>query len=222
MTEQPLVSVRGEAVREVPPELAAFSVTVSARDKDRPTTLTRLAERAGGLRAVLDEFTDVIERRETGGVQVYPDLKRRGERVVAYHGNVTTTVTVHDFAGLGELLLRLANQEQTAVSGPWWQLRPGSTAGAEARREAIADALSRAREYADAVGARIDRLVEISDDGVGGAGGGIQPIAALGFRGASQEMDLGLELDPQQQIVHAAVIVRVAITEPTALDGATR
>ena len=218
MTEQPLVSVRGEAVRQVPPELAVFSVTVSARDKDRQATLARLAERAAGLRRVLDEFADIIERRETGGVQVSPDLKRRGERVVAYHGSVSTSVTVHDFATLGDLLLRLANQEQTAVSGPWWRLRPGSTAGAEVRREAIAGALSRAREYADAVGARIDRLVEIRDEGAGGDGGA-QP-RAMAFRGAAPEMDLSLELDPQQQTVYAAVIVRVAITEPTALtDG---
>jgi uncharacterized protein YggE len=215
MTEQPLISVRAEAVRQVPPELAVFSVTVSARDKDRQTTLTRLAERAAGLRAILDDFTDAIERRETGGVHVSPDLKRRSERVVAYYGRVTTSVTVHDFATLGDLLLRLANQEQTAVSGPWWQLRPGSTAGAEVRREAIASALSRAREYADAVGARVDRLIEISDEG---GDGGAQPMTMASFRAAGPEVDLGLELDPQQQTVHAAVIVRVAITEPTALD----
>jgi uncharacterized protein len=217
MTEQPLISVRAEAVRQVPPELAVFSVTVSARDKSREATLTRLAERAGVLRRVLDGAGDAIESRETGGVQVYPDVKRSGERVVAYSGSVTTTVTVHDFAELGDLLLRLANQDQTALSGPWWRLRPGSTAGAEVRREAIAGALSRAREYADAVGARVDRLVEISDEGAGGDGGGARPLAMASFRGTAPEVDLSLELDPQEQTVHAAVIVRVAITEPTAL-----
>jgi hypothetical protein len=31
-------------------------------------------------------------------------------------------------------------------------------------------------------------------------------------------MDLNLDIDPQQQTVQAAVIVRVAITEPTALQ----
>ncbi|HTF08628.1 MAG TPA: SIMPL domain-containing protein, partial [Asanoa sp.] len=41
----PVVAVRGEAVREVPPEIARFAVTVVARDKDRQATLRRLAER---------------------------------------------------------------------------------------------------------------------------------------------------------------------------------
>src|SRR4030095_5693494 len=119
-------------------------------------------------------------------------IRRAGEKVVAYSGGASTPVAVADFSVLGELMLRLANQDQTSVSGPWWQLRPGrpagaevrraanaaardpskaqpslagrgwhlrpgSPAGAEVRRAAIADALARAKDYADAVGARVDR-----------------------------------------------------------------
>jgi uncharacterized protein YggE len=212
MVDQPVVVVRGEAFREVPAELAVFSVTVSARDKDRKTTLTRLAARAAQLRQLLDGYPDAITKRETGGVQIHPELKRGGEHVTAYTGSVSTTVSVTDFDVLGTLLLRLAGHEQTSVSGPWWQLRPGSPAGAEVRREAIADALTRAREYADAVGARVDRLIEISDEG---AGGGAHPMmrAAAFDLGSAPE----LEIDPQVQTVQATVVVRVAITEPTSL-----
>ena len=216
--DQPTVVVRGEALREVPPEQAVFSVTVSARDKDQQAVLARLTERAAELRRTLDLYPDAIERRETGGVQVHPELKRGGERISAYAGSATTTVTVTDFAVLGELLLRLAGQELTAVAGPWWQLRPGSTAGAEVRRAAIADALGRAREYAEAVGAQVDRLIEISDDGVGGSGDRhMMRAAAFGMSAGGAPDALELELDPQQQTVQASVIVRVAITEPTAL-----
>jgi uncharacterized protein len=209
----PTVVVRGEALREVPPELAVFSVTVSSRDKDRQTTLTRLTERAAELRSHLDDFDDAIERRETGSVQIYPEVKRSGEKVIAYHGSVSTTVTVTDFAVLGELLLRLGNQEQTEVAGPWWQLRKGSRAGADVRKEAITDALQRAREYAEAVGSRVERLIEISDEGTGGA----QPVMYRGFAAGKAEMaadTMDLELDPQLQTVQAAVVMRVAISVP--------
>jgi uncharacterized protein YggE len=213
MAEQPMIAVRGEATREVPPELAVFSVTVAARDKDRQTALTRLTERAAELRTHLDDFPDAIERRETTGLQVHPELKRgSGERIAAYAGSVTTTVTVTDFGVLGELLLRLAAREQTSVSGPWWQLRPGSRAGAEVRRAAVTDALGRAREYAEAVGAQVDRLVEIADEGAGG-----QPMMRMAAFGASPEADLELQVDPQLQTVQASVLVRVTITEPTVL-----
>jgi uncharacterized protein len=217
MAEQPLVSVRGEATREVPPELAVFAVTVSARGRDRAATLTRIAERSAAQRVLLDSYSTVIERRETGRVDVFPEIKGNTEKVAAYHGNVTTTVAVTDFSVLGDLLLRLAGQDQTSVAGPWWQLRPGSTAGAEVRREAVADALRRVREYADAVGARLDRLVEIRDEGTGD-GFAVPAARALGFHGGgAAEVNPTLEIDPQPQTVHATVIVRATITEPTDL-----
>jgi uncharacterized protein YggE len=216
MVDQPTVVVRGEAVREVAPELASFSVTVSARDKDRQSALTRLAERAASIRTLLDDAGAVVERRETGGVHLRPELKRAGERVIAYTGSVTTTVTVTDFTALGELMLRLGDQDQTAVNGPWWQLRPGSTASTEVRRAAITDALDRAREYADAVGASLDRLIEIADEGTGGGG---RPMLRAAFGGFARDAaePLEIDVDPQPQIVQATVQVRFAITEPTAL-----
>ena len=210
MADQPTIVVRGEAFREVPPEQAVLSVTLSARDRDRETVVSRLLERSNELHALLAGAGDAIERRETGGVRVFPELKRGSERVVAYTGSVGTTVTVTDFEPLGQLLLRLAALEHAAVAGPWWQLRPGSRAGAAVRREAIADALSRAREYAAAVGAGIDKLIEIADDGTSGGG---PMMRAMAFDAGAPE-SAGFEIDPQPQTVQASVTVRVTITEP--------
>ncbi|GAA2614387.1 SIMPL domain-containing protein [Paractinoplanes durhamensis] len=206
---QPTIVVRGEALREVPPELAVFSVTVTARGRDKDTVLTHLTERAAVLRALLDGYGEAIERRETSGVQVLPDFKRSGDRPVAWTASAGTTVTVTDFAALGEMLPRLAGLEQASIAGPWWQLRRGSTASAEVRRAAIADALDRAREYASAVGSRISGLVEISDEI---AGGGFHPMMARAPM--ADAAGLELQLDPQVQTVQASVIVRVTITDP--------
>ncbi len=216
MVDLPTVVVRGEAVHEVPPELARVSVTVAARDKDRASVVARLTDRAAALRAVLDGFGETIERRETGSVQVWPEFKRGSERVHSYTGSVSTTVTVSDFGALGELLVTLAGQEQTTVSGPWWSLRPNSPVANAARRAAIGDAVQRAREYAAAVGARIDRLVEIADEGAGD----VPVMRTMAYKGAVAEEAPQLEIDPQLQTVHAAVRVRFVITEPTELgDG---
>ncbi|MFG1602921.1 SIMPL domain-containing protein [Actinoplanes sp. NPDC049265] len=216
--EPATVVVRGEAVREVPPELALVSVTVEAREADRGTALARLTERAAELRSHLDDFEAAIERRESGGVQIHPELKR--EKVVAYRAAATTTVMVSDFAALGEILLRLGRLGSASVSGPYWQLKPGSRAGAEVRAEAIGDALRRAREYAAAVGARVDRLIEIADEGAGG----VQPVMHRGmaFAAKAESAELDLDLDPAPQTVQASVVVRVSITEPepTAVHGA--
>ena len=213
MAEQPTVVVRGEATREVPPEQAVLTISAAARDRDREAVPAQLAERTAAVRAVLAEFAEAIEKSETSHLSVYPDFKRRGERPVTYVGDVTTTVTVTDFAVLGELVLGLTAIEQVAVSGPWWRLRPGSKAGAEVRREAIADALVRAHEYADAVGARIDRLVEIADEGIAA------PRGFMAMAGASDGAPI--ELDPEMQTVQASVTLRATITEPQALSRRT-
>ncbi|WIN00963.1 SIMPL domain-containing protein [Actinoplanes oblitus] len=208
MERLPIVVATGEAVREVPPELATVHVHTVAKGRDREAVLRRLAERSAAAGAVLDEFAAAIERRETTGVQVHPQTKRRGEGVAEYHGSVGTRVLVTDFTVLGDLLLRLAGEELTSVSGPYWQLRPGSRAGAEARRAAVTEALVQAAEYAAAVGARVDRLIEISD-----------VFPAEGFPmavGGRAMSDSGtLELEPEPQTVHARVRVTVTTSEPT-------
>ena len=209
MVTGPVVSVRGEAFREVPPEIARFSVTVAARDRDRRRTLARLGERAGAVRALVETYGSAVERQETGALRVHPELKRSGERVAAYQGSVTTTVTVSDFTVLAELMLRLADQDQTTVTGPWWQLRPDSPIHREARREAVGAAVARAREYAEALGARLTGLIEIADTGLAG------PTA---MTRAAYQVDGGgppeLDLDPEQQTVHATVEARFTITAP--------
>ncbi|MGC4880647.1 SIMPL domain-containing protein [Micromonospora sp. DT43] len=210
-TDGPVVQVRGEVTREVPPELARFAVVVTARGRDREATLTQLAERAAAVRVLLDGSEPAVAGREAGDLWVRPQTKRSGERVVGWLGSVTTTVTVTDFTALGELMLRLADQDQVSVTGPWWELRPDSPAHREARHAAISDALVRAREYAEALGARVTALIELADVGpgdrpmfaraafdVGGSGGGVPE----------------LELDPQPQTVQAAVQARFTISDP--------
>jgi uncharacterized protein YggE len=212
MVDGPVVSVRGEAFREVPPEIARFSDTGAARDRNREATLARLAERADGVRALIEGYGTAIDRREAGDLRVRPELKRSGERVVAYHGSVTTTVTVTDFAVLGELMLRLADQDQATVAGPWWQLRPDSPVHRDARRAAIGEALTRAREYADALGSHVVALLELADSALTN-----QPMtmsrAAYAVGGSDGEPP-ELDLDPQPQSVHASVEARFTISAP--------
>jgi uncharacterized protein YggE len=214
----PVVAVRGELTREVAPEIAMVNVSVAARDRDRQATLARLAERAAALTALLDTYADAIERRETSGLSVYPETKGAGERIVGYRGSVSTQLTVVDFAVVGELMLRVADNDQTTVSGPYWALRPDSAVYREARRDAIAEALARAREYAEALGARVVRLIELADTGLSRAeavpqspGGGMQTFSMRSTSGGGPP---ALDLEPRQQRVYASVEARFAITEP--------
>ena len=218
----PLISVRGTVTLEVDPEIAQLSVQVAARDKDRERTLRRLSDRQRAVRAVLESFGDAVDKLETSGIRVRPELhgKRAGEKVAGYVGAVRTLVTVSDFTVLGDLVVRVGDEEMTSVDGPWWSLRTDSPVYTRARQEAVRDALTRAREYAAAVGSRLTGLRELADTGL--TAGPRHDMASFGAMapapaGVAAGGPPPLDLDPATQHVSAQVEARFTATPP-ALD----
>lgn len=220
--ETPRVAVRGEARLEFDPEIARIGVAVSARGTDRRTALDDLTHRNTAVLDLIKSYGDAVEKLETGAFSITPELTRHGraERIRAYHGRVHITAELSDFTALGELTTRLADLELTRVDGPWWALRPDSPAHGEARRQAVLEAVQRAREYAEALGARLAALVELADLGAENAVGYGVPPAPGGMRMAaygaadSAEMAPALDLEPQRQTVYAQVNARFTMTPP--------
>ncbi|MGX1850932.1 SIMPL domain-containing protein [Streptomyces sp. NPDC055299] len=216
--DTPRLAVRGEARLEVDPEIARIAVTVSARGTDRSAALTDLTRRNEQALTLIKTYGDAIENLETGTFSLTPQLPERGrhERIRAYHGRVTHTATLNDFTTLGELTTRLADLDLTRVDGPWWALRPDSPAHRAARTQAVHEAVQRAREYAEAVGARLDALLEIADLGADNAAPTAGPAlrSAPGYGAPAQEAAPALDLEPQRQTVHASVNARLTMTRP--------
>ncbi|MFI5665791.1 SIMPL domain-containing protein [Streptomyces sp. NPDC051704] len=219
--EVPRVAVRGEARLEVDPEIARIGITVTARGTDRRTALEDLTRRNNTVLELVKSYGDAVEKLETGAFSINPELTRHGraERIRAYHGSVHVTAELSDFTALGELTTRLADLELTSVDGPWWALRPTSPAHGEARRQAVLEAVQRAREYAAALGADLAALVELADLGAENAvpaypqaapGGGMRTMAFS----ASEDTAPPMDLEPQRQTVHAQVNARFTMTPP--------
>jgi hypothetical protein len=216
---QPVISVRGEATREVEPEIAVVSVTVQARDRDREKVLRRLADRNREITDLIKGYGEAVEKLASEPVSVRPELKdkRAGERVAGYLATATTTVTIRDFTVLGELIVSLADGELVTVDGPWWALRPGSPVYREARLAAAHDATARAREYAEAFGGSLGDLLEAADAGL--LTGDARPQV---FQGRAMSRKLAraesaqpeLDLEPARQTVSAQVEARFAMTRP--------
>ncbi|MFF4265421.1 SIMPL domain-containing protein [Streptomyces virginiae] len=218
--EVPRVAVRGEARIEVDPEIARIGITVSARGTDRRTALEDLTRRNNAALDLIKSYGDPVEKLETGAFSITPELTRHGraERVRAYHGRVHITAELSDFTTLGELTTRLADLELTEVDGPWWALRPTSPAHGRARRQAVLEAVQRAREYAEALGANLAALVELADLGAENAAP-FTPTPGAGMRtmAFSATEDAGpppLDLEPQRQTVYAQVNARFTMTPP--------
>lgn len=222
MSELPIVTVRGEVVLEVEPEIARVSVTIAARDSDRAKALRLLNERGRGIDDIVRTFGDAVDKVETAAVHVSPQLKNRKpqEKISGYVATVHHTLTVVDFTRLGELIAMIADQDLVEVAGPWWGLRPDSATHRRARMQATQDAVRRARDYAEAVGSALVGLVALADAGLMSEMPG--PVAPLAMAAAMGPMRsrapapeaFTFEITPVKQVVRASVEARFTIAPP--------
>lgn len=206
----PQVTVRGEALLVVDPEIADVRVSVSVRARDRETALARCAARQVQVAAAVTAAGDAVEVSETTAVSVHLDVRDRrapGEPVASLH----TRLVLGRLDSVGELVVALGRLDDVEVSGPFWALRPDSHAGEQARLAAVRDAVTRARQYAAAFGSSLTALVEVRDVRTGNGGlrvaGAMAPMAR--FEGEPR-----LDLVPARQEVYGAVEVRFTMSEP--------
>ena len=217
------VSVRGEATIETSPEIVVFSVSVHARARDRREALANLSQRHETLLRLVRGFGEAIEKTETSGISVYPELRRgREEKVRWYRGTVRTRLTVADFPVAGDLVGRVSDMELCVVDGPWWQLRTGSPVYRDARVAAAQAAVTRAAEYAAAVGGTLISLLELADTGLSSSSRhpvavGASARAMAARRGGEDEAPVVIDLEPETQVVQASVEARFTMSQPATL-----
>jgi uncharacterized protein YggE len=221
--DAPLLAVRGEAELEVDPEIARIGVTVTARGKDRRTTLADLTHRNATVLDLVKSYGDAVENLSTGAVSIAPELgqRGRGERIRTYHGTVHLTAELTDFTALGELATRLADLDLTRVDGPWWALRTDSPVYRRARQQAVREAVQRAKEYAEALGTTVAAVLELADTGATGGG---RPRSAFDrravrFSKAAADAEAAapepLDLEPQRMQVRAEVSAQFTMNPPS-------
>jgi uncharacterized protein YggE len=218
------VIVRGEATVEANPEIVVFAVNVQARARDRREAMANLSTRNEEFLALVKSFGEAIEKTETSVVSVFPELRRgRDEKVRWYRGAVRVRLTVADLEVAGELAARIADLELCGLDGPWWQLRPGSPVYREARIKAAQAAVTRATEYAEAVGGTLTGLLELADTGMSGPRRVAMPAArTLTFGTGGGEPDEGrtvIDLEPETLVVDATVEARFSMTQPRLLEA---
>lgn len=218
MPADPVISVRGEATLEVEPEIAVVWVAVMARDADRRKAVDLLAGRSGRVGDMIKGYGEAIEKLEGQPVNVQPVFAggRIREKVSGYLARAGFTVTIRDFAVLGDLVAGLADADMVTVTGPDWGLRPDSPVYRAARLAAAKDATRRAGEYAEAFGGQISGLVEAADSGLMGDTGQPRFMAAARAAPADAMAGAGVEFDfdPAMQTVSAQVEARYTMTAP--------
>ncbi len=208
----PIVTVRGEAQLEVPPDLATLAFTVHSTGDSAETPREELAKASARIRDLLAEHATAIERSSTSGLHVAPIFSRRGgTKITGYRGSFSTQIVVHDLDALSALVFALTPLPNSQIDGPWWSLRRDNAAFRTVRLDAIADARRRADDYAAAFGASVADLVEVSDLDTGFPGGREMRTFAMAKDVADEA---AFEFEPATQTVSGQVTVRFAITTP--------
>jgi len=204
----PLVTVRGEAQLEGPPDLATFILTLHASGDSSERTRSQLAKGSTAVSEVLQRFEPAIERSSTSGLHVSPAFSRRTPpKITGYQGTFTSQIVVADLELLSSLVLELTALPDSQIDGPWWSLRSDNPMFREARLAAIADARRRADDYAAAFGTTVADLIEVSDLDSGFAG--VREMRAFAMTKGSD--DAAFEFEPAMQTVSGHVTVRFSL-----------
>ena len=201
----PIVTVRGEARIEVPPDLAGLSVTVHASGSSAAEVQNLLATASGRWREILTAHQAALARSSTSGLHVHPVFARNQTRITGYRGTFSASLEVSDLDALSDLVFALTPVPSSQVDGPWWSLDRANPAYRQARIAAVADARSRAEDYAAAVGRDLGELVEISDLDGGFAGGPMRMAKGFGMEDQSAP---AFDFEPALQTVTGQVTVR--------------
>lgn len=159
------VTVRGDAVVRTGPDEALLWLTLTALDQDPGAALADVATRSRALTVVLDEFGISDADRATMGIGVHEEFTHENgaPRSAGHRATARLSVRLSDAELISRLISRCTSQMDARVDGPQWLIAADNPARLAAARRAAQDAQRRAEAYAAGVGARLGRLLEISE-----------------------------------------------------------
>lgn len=221
-----LVSVRGEARVVVAPDFASMSGVLRVT---RDTKVEALRAAAVALKQLTDELGSLGGVPLTADSQTRPlvwaaysagtDLEHDQDAQTGRYGptgrvvaSVSVSLTVRAFDLLDRLSDALAIHEAFNVHHVTWEVDPDNPSWPEVRAAAIQNAISKARQYAEAMGGSLDHVEHLADVGLLD-GGEVAPIresrrVPLAAGGGPETPSL----DPVPQELIAIIEARFAAT----------
>lgn len=167
------ITVTGRAEVRIAPELGALALVVSGSGPHRDGVL----EQVGGahhdlltdIRAL--EAGSVLDEWSAGQLRVWAHRpwNAEGKRLPLVHeARADVELVFTDLARLGDWVGAAASREYVAIAGVDWRVTDATKRRVreDAQRLAVADALEKARVYADALGLGTPNPVEIADHGL--------------------------------------------------------
>jgi uncharacterized protein YggE len=171
---------QGEVART--PDAATVSVGVTERADTAAAALSAMSESAAAVLAELEAQGIAPRDVQTSGLELRPDWRRPEDepRIVGYVASTRLDLRVRNLDRLGALLDAVVSggegDRANELNGLSFQLSEPRAAEDEARRAAWADAMEKARVYAEAGGLEVGRVLSVRE---GQPRGGPVPMAAM-------------------------------------------
>jgi uncharacterized protein YggE len=206
----PTVTVRGYATIRAEPDEALLQVTLSALEDAPGPALSDVSARSNSLVALLDELGVAKADRSTTGVTVYEafDYVEGERRPHGYEASSRVTVRVTDPGVLGRLIAQATEKVAAKLDGPRWRIKADNPVWLEAARQAAADGRRKAEAYAEGVGARLGRLIQLVEPG----SESVTPVSASGaVHGMSRRPESSMPIERGEHDVAASIRVTFAL-----------
>ncbi|MBY6115821.1 SIMPL domain-containing protein [Mameliella alba] len=161
------LTVSGEARVAAVPDMATISLGATGRGK---TAVEAMNATSGAVDAILATLRDLgIEARDIQttqlrvGEQTRWDRERNEDIFIGYAASNTVRVRVRDLDGIGALLSGVLDDGANQLQSLSFGLQDPRAVEDEARRRAVADAMAKAKLYAEAAGVPLGPLQELRD-----------------------------------------------------------
>jgi uncharacterized protein len=163
------VEVSGEASVDVAPDFARVTLGVTTTGKDAREAVAANAKALNALISVLKGEGVAAADIQTSSLSITPQFSssrsssQNEQSIVGYAVNDMVTVTARDISRLGALIDKAVDAGANAMDGiSYGENDPGALLD-KARPLAVADAMRKAEIYASAGGAKIGRLISLSE-----------------------------------------------------------
>jgi uncharacterized protein YggE len=169
--EAGVVAVQGSGIVEVVPDIA--DITIGVDNEDATAAAAIDANAAAMARVVADAKRAGIGERDiqTSVLQLSPYAKDdRGKELIRYRAVNTVRIRVRDLSRMGAVMRDLVGSGTNRIQGIRFSIANPTPHLDQARRQAVADAKRRAELLAEAAGARLGPIVELTESTWGDSG----------------------------------------------------
>lgn len=162
-----LITVTGEHTAQAAPDLATVDMGVTT---EGPSAAEALAANSGAVKAIMDRLAAAgVEGRDiqTSNLSLSPNWTSTpdgaGSVISGYVAMNMLSVRVRDLTKLGTVLDAVVTDGANTLNGITFGLQDPKPVMTAARKDAVADARTRAEELAAAAGVTLGRLVSITE-----------------------------------------------------------